>query len=214
LVTSNLGLKVKEAQDILETTDGYERLEKVKELLAKELEILTMQAKVRGSVAREDAQRNQREQYLRDQMRAIKSELGENDPKADEMSELKDRIEKAPMTDEVRLEAQKQVARLERMHPDSSEASIIRTYLDWLCDLPWAHSSEDTLDLVGAKKILDEDHFDLEKVKDRILEFQAVRKLRNSNKGPILCLSGPPGVGKTSLGKSIARSMGRKFVRI
>jgi len=216
LITSNLGLKVSESQDILETVDGYDRLDKVSKILAKELEILNVQAKVRGQQGPQnnDPQKGQREQYLREQMRAIKNELGENDPKADEINEIRDRIENANMTDEVRLEANKQLARLERMHPDASEASIIRTYLDWLADLPWTLASSDKLDLGEAKKILDEDHFDLEKVKDRILEFLAVRKLKNSNKGPILCLQGPPGVGKTSLGKSVARSMGREFVRI
>ncbi len=218
LITSNLGLKVSESQDILETVDGFDRLDKVSKILAKELEILNVQAKVRGQQAPQnnsnDPQKGQREQYLREQMRAIKNELGENDPKADEINEIRERIENANMTDEVRGEANKQLARLERMHPDASEASIIRTYLDWLADLPWTLSSSDKLDLGEAKKILDEDHFDLEKVKDRILEFLAVRKLKNSNKGPILCLQGPPGVGKTSLGKSVARSMGREFVRI
>lgn len=213
LVTSNLGLKVSESQDILETTDPVSRLGKVREILAKELEILNMQQRIKGQV-RDEMNRNQREQYLRDQIRAIKNELGENDPKADEMAELRDRVEGAHMSEEARAEALKQLARLERMHPDASEASIVRTYLDWLCDLPWTKSSTDKLDLTEAKKILDEDHFDLEKVKERILEFLAVRKLRKTNKGPILCLSGPPGVGKTSLGKSIARSMGRQFIRI
>lgn len=215
LITSNLGLKVQESQDILETTDGFLRLEKVHKILAKEVEILNVQSKVRNqNNSNNDPSKNQREQYLREQMRAIKNELGENDPKQDESNEIRERIENAPMTDEVRNEAFKQLARLERMHPDASEASIIRTYLDWLIDLPWNRGSEDHLDLTVAKKILDEDHFDLEKVKDRILEFLAVRKLRNTNKGPILCLQGPPGVGKTSLGKSVARSMGREFVRI
>lgn len=213
LITSNLGLKVSEAQDILETNDSVQRLTKVKEILAKELDILNMQQKIKGQV-KEEMSKSQREHFLREQIRAIKSELGENDPKADEMAELRTRIETAAMTEEARGEAFKQLGRLERMHPDASEASIIRTYLDWLCDLPWTKSSEDKLDLAMAKKVLDEDHYDLEKVKERILEFLAVRKLRKVNKGPILCLSGAPGVGKTSLGKSIARSMGRQFVRI
>ncbi len=214
LITSNLGLKVNESQEILEAVDGHERLEKVHALLSKELEILQAQAKVRGPQNQDTNINLQREQYLREQMRAIKSELGENDPKADEMNEIREKIENADMTDEVRIEANKQLGRLERMHPDASEASIIRTYVEWLVDLPWTRSSSDKLDLAEAKKILDEDHYDLEKVKDRILEFLAVRKLKNTNKGPILCLQGPPGVGKTSLGKSVARSMGREFVRI
>jgi ATP-dependent Lon protease len=214
LITSNLGLKVKESQEILETVDGAERLQKVKALLAKELEILTVQAKMKGQQNPNDPAKNQREQYLREQMRAIKNELGEMDQKQDEVNEIREKIDNADMTEEVRTEAMKQLGRLERMHPDASEASIIRTYLDWMIDLPWTRSSDDKLNLSEAKKILDEDHFDLEKVKERILEFLAVRKLKNTNKGPILCLSGPPGVGKTSLGKSVARAMGRQFVRI
>lgn len=213
LITSNLGLKVSEAQDILETFDSVQRLTKVRDLLAKELEVLNMQSKIKTQ-NRDDLGKAQREAFLRDQIRAIKNELGENDPKADEMAEVRTKIENAAMTEEARGEAMKQLARLERMHPDASEASIVRTYLDWLCDLPWTKGSEDKLDLVSAKKVLDEDHYDLEKVKERILEFLAVRKLKKNNKGPIICLSGPPGVGKTSLGKSIARSMGRQFVRI
>ncbi len=213
LVTSNLGLKVSEAQDILETFEPVARLTKVRDLLAKELEILSMQQKIKGS-NKEDLGKAQREAFLRDQIRAIKNELGENDPKADEMNEIRTKIENASLTEEARTEAMKQLGRLERMHPDASEASIVRTYLDWLADLPWTKGSEDKLDLVEAKKVLDADHYDLEKVKERILEFLAVRKLKRNNKGPIICLSGPPGVGKTSLGKSIARSMGREFVRI
>ncbi len=215
LITSNLGLKVDDSQDILSTFDSSERLSKVKVILQKELDLLLAQQKNKGQPRNEDPGRNQREQYLREQMRAIKNELGEGgDPKQDEMNEIRERIERAPLNDESRTEALKQLARLERMHPDSSEASIVRTYLDWICDLPWTKSSTDVLDLVEAKKILDEDHYDLDKVKERILEFLAVRKLKTTNKGPILCLSGPPGVGKTSLGKSVARAMGRKFVRI
>ncbi|MBS1984432.1 MAG: endopeptidase La [Bdellovibrionales bacterium] len=213
LVTSNLGLKVVDSQDILETFDPIERLTKVRDILAKELEILNMQQRIKNQ-AKEEMGKTQREHFLREQMRAIKNELGEGDPKADEMGELRAKVENAPMSEEVRIEAMKQMNRLERMHPDSSEATIVRTYLDWLCDLPWTKGSEDKLDLVAAKAVLDEDHFDLQKIKERILEFLAVRKLKKSNRGPILCLSGPPGVGKTSLGKSIARSMGRQFVRI
>ncbi|HVJ65509.1 MAG TPA: endopeptidase La [Bdellovibrionota bacterium] len=212
LVASNLGLRVVEAQKILETVNPLERLKTVSSILDKELEILAMQAKSRQTGGGKD--QNQREQFLKDQIRAIKNELGDQDPRAEEMAELRTKIEAAAMTDEVRAEAVKQLTRLERMHPDASEASIIRTYLDWLCDLPWTHGSQDKLNLVTAKEILDEDHYDLEKVKERILEFLAVRKLKKDNKGPIICLSGPPGVGKTSLGKSIARSMGREFVRI
>lgn len=213
LITSNLGLKVSEAQDILETADPVARLKKVKDFLAKELDVLSVQSKIKNQV-RDELSKNQREHFLREQMKAIKSELGENDPRNDEMAEMRMKIENAFLSDEAKTEAYKQMGRLERMHPDSSEASIIRSYLDWICDLPWTKSSEDHLNLVEVKKVLDEDHYDLEKIKTRILEFLAVRKLKKDNKGPIICLSGPPGVGKTSLGKSIARSMGREFVRI
>lgn len=214
LVSSNLGLKVKESQEILETLDAVERLRKVRNILASEVEILRMQQKAQGQTDAKKA----REQYIRDQIRNMKNDLGgqggEQDPKAEEIAEIRNRVEAAGMNEEAFEEATKQVNRLERMHPDASEATIVRTYLDWLCDLPWTTESEDKLDIVAAKKILDEDHFGLDKIKDRILEFLAVRKLKKDNKGPILCFSGPPGVGKTSLGKSIARAMGRKFIRI
>jgi ATP-dependent Lon protease len=213
LVASNLGLKVNEAQDILELFDPIERLKKVNEILVKELEILAMQARIR-SQARDEMTKSQREYFLREQIRAIKTELGDTESKSEEIQELRNKIEAANMPEEVRDEAIKQVSRLERMHQDASEATIVRTYLDWLVDIPWSKATEDRLDLNKAQKILDEDHFDLKKIKERILEFLAVRKLKKQMKGPILCFVGPPGVGKTSLGKSIARAMGRKFVRI
>lgn len=213
LVASNLGLKVQEAQAILETVDHKERLKKVNDLLVKELELLAMQARIR-SQAKDEMTRSQKEYFLREQIRAIKSELGEQDTKAEEIDELREKLEACEMPEPIEKEALKQLSRLERMHPDASEATMVRTYLDWLVDLPWSKSSEDNFDLARAKEILDEDHFDLKKIKDRILEFIAVRKLKNKMKGPILCFVGPPGVGKTSLGKSIARAMGRQFVRI
>lgn len=214
LIASNLGLKVAEAQRVLETTDPRERLALVNEILAGELEVLQMQARIRNT-AKDEMSKSQREYFLREQMRAIKNELGESDSKSEEMEELRDRLIKAGMPEAVQTEAMKQLGRLERMHPDASEASMVRTYLDWLVDLPWNKSTVDNLDLNRAKKILDEDHYDLHKAKDRILEFLAVRKLKQKDmKGPILCLVGPPGVGKTSLGKSIARSMGREYFRI
>ncbi|NBX68961.1 MAG: endopeptidase La [Proteobacteria bacterium] len=213
LVASNLGLKVNEAQEILEQFDPVERLKKVNDILVKELEVLAMQARIRNQ-ARDEMTKSQREYFLREQIRAIKTELGDNESKSEELQELRNKIEAAKMPPEVYEEAIKQANRLERMHQDASEATIVRTYLDWLIDLPWSKSTEDCLDLVHAKKVLDEDHFDLEKIKERILEFLAVRKLKSKTKGPILCFVGPPGVGKTSLGKSIARAMGRKFVRI
>lgn len=213
LIASNLGIKVSEAQKVLETSDPKERLKYVNELLAAELEVLQMQSKIRTQ-AKDEMSKTQREYFLREQMRAIKNELGENDSKSEEMEELREKVIAAGMPTSVETEALKQLGRLERMHPDASEASMVRTYLDWMIDLPWNKKSVDNLDLQRAKIVLDEDHYDLQKSKDRILEFLAVRKLRNNSKGPILCFAGPPGVGKTSLGKSIARAMGREYFRI
>jgi ATP-dependent Lon protease len=214
LIASNLGLKVSDAQRVLESTDSVERLKLVNEILTAELEVLSMQQKIR-STAKDEMSKSQREYFLREQMRAIKSELGEQDQKGEEMEELREKLVKAGMPETVHNEAMKQLGRLERMHPDASEASMLRTYLDWLIDLPWSKSTEDNLDLDRAKMILDEDHYELAKAKDRILEFLAVRKLKtDSRKGPILCFCGPPGVGKTSLGRSIARSMGREYFRV
>lgn len=214
LIASNLGLKVPDAQKVLETFNPKERLLLVNEILANELEVLQMQARIR-SQAKDEMSKSQREYFLREQMRAIKNELGENDSKTEEMEELRERIIKAGMPETVQIEVLKQLGRLERMHPDASEASMVRTYLDWMVELPWNKKTTDNLDLNRAKRILDEDHYDLQKAKDRVLEFLAVRKLKeNAMKGPILCFVGPPGVGKTSLGKSIARSMGREYFRI
>lgn len=213
LIASNLGIKVAEAQKVLETNDPKERLKYVNEILAAELEVLQMQSKIRTQ-AKDEMSKTQREYFLREQMRAIKNELGESDSKSEEMEELREKVMAAGMPTAVETEALKQLGRLERMHPDASEASMVRTYLDWMIDLPWNKKSEDNLDLLRAKQVLDEDHYDLQKSKDRILEFLAVRKLKNSSKGPILCFAGPPGVGKTSLGKSIARAMGREYFRI
>jgi len=213
LIASNLGIKVPDAQKVLETVDQKERLRLVNEILASELEVLQMQQKIR-SQAKDEMSKSQREYFLREQMRAIKGELGEADSKSEEMEELREKIHSSGMPAHVEGEALKQLARLEKMHPDASEASMVRTYLDCLTDLPWNKKTEDSIDLVKAKAILDEDHFDLQKAKDRILEFLAVRKLKNNIKGPILCFCGPPGVGKTSLGKSIARAMGRQYFRI
>lgn len=213
LVASNLGLKVAEAQMILETVDAGERLKKINEILQKELEVLAIQAKIRLQ-AKDEMTKSQKEYFLREQIRAIKTELGDTDNKGEEIQELKDKVAACKMPPEVEQECLKQVARLERMHPDASEASMLRTYIDWLVDAPWSKATKDSLDIARAKQILDEDHYNLTKVKERILEYLAVRKLKEKMKGPILCFSGPPGVGKTSLGKSIARSMGREFVRI
>ncbi|HHL39312.1 MAG TPA: endopeptidase La [Deltaproteobacteria bacterium] len=213
LVAANLGLKIEDAQKVLETLDPVERLRSVNDYLLKELQVAQMQAKIQ-SQAKEEMDRNQREYYLREQMRAIKNELGDIEEVSEEIEEFREKIARAKMPPEVEKEALKQADRLEMMHPDASEAAIIRTYLEWLVDLPWSKFTRDRLDLEKARKVLDEDHYDLEKVKERILEYLAVRKLQKKTKGPILCFVGPPGVGKTSLGRSIARAIGRKFVRI
>ena len=213
LVASNLKLKIEESQKILEVFDPIERLEKVSDYLSKELELSTVQAKIQTQ-AKEEMSKTQREYFLREQLRAIKSELGDIDEKGQEIEEFSDKIKKAKMSKDAEEESRKQLSRLDQMHPDSAEATIVRTYLDWMVDIPWSKSTKDKLDIKRAKKILDEDHFDLEKVKERILEYLSVRKLNKKMKGPILCFAGPPGVGKTSLGKSIARALGREFVRI
>lgn len=216
LVASNLNLHVAEAQMILETFDPIERLHKINDILSRELEILAMQAKIKNN-AKEEINKNQKEYFLREQIKAIKSELGKEEENSDddEFEEMKKKLIAAQMPPQVEKESLKQLARLEKMHPDSSESSIIRTYLEWMGDFPWSKSSEKEINLDEALKILNEDHFDLFKVKERILEYLAVSQLKGKDmKGPILCFSGPPGVGKTSLGKSIARATGREFIRI
>jgi len=213
LVASNLGLKVSQGQEVLETHDPFAKLQKISEFINKELEVLSIQAKIR-SQTKDEITKSQKEYFLREQMKQIKSELGDNDPKGEEMSELREKIAKANMPANVEQETLKQLARLEKMHPESSEASMMRTYVDWMIDTPWGKSSQDNHDLEKAKQILDDDHYKLDKIKERIIEFLAVRKLKSNLKGPIICFSGPPGVGKTSLGKSIAKSLGREFVRI
>jgi len=213
LVASNLRLKIPEAQAILESFDPVEKLKLVAEYLNKELEVSTMQAKIQTE-AKEEMTKSQREYYLREQLQALKKELGDVDERAQEIEELQEKIRKARMPTHAKKEATKQLKRLEMMHPDSSEAGIIRTYLDWLVEVPWSKGSRDRLDLKIAKEVLDADHYGLEKVKERILEYLAVRKLNKATKGPILCFVGPPGVGKTSLGQSIARALGRKFHRV
>ena len=213
LVASNLRLKIEESQAILEIFDPIDRLKKVNELLTRELELSTMQARIQNQ-AKEEMSKTQRDYFLREQLKQIQQELGEGDERAEELSELKKQIERAKMPSEVKREADKQLRRLEQMHPESSEASLVRTYLDWLVDLPWSKKTKDNLNIKKAKEVLDEDHYNLEKIKERILEYLAVNKLRRKIKGPILCFVGPPGVGKTSLGRSIARSLGRNFVRI
>lgn len=213
LVASNLDLTVEKAQEILEVLDPIERLKVLGEVLGKEVQVLTIQAKIQ-SQARDEMSRTQREYFLREQMRAIRSELGEEDERAKEFRDLRRKIKKAKMPPEVEKEVLRELDRLEQMHPDAAEASMVRTYIDWLIDMPWSKSTKDNLDLKKAKQVLDEDHYNLEKVKERILEYLSVNKLKKKMKGPILCFIGPPGVGKTSLGKSIARALERKFVRI
>ena len=213
IIASNLRFKVSEAQKILEILEPVERLRKVNELLGKELQVSKVQAEIQ-SEAREEMDKVQREYFLREQLKAIKKELGEYDEFDEEIEEFREKIEKAKMPKIVKEEAFKQLERLSMMHPDSADANVIRTYLDWLVELPWRKSTKDKLDIKEAKKILDEDHYNLKKVKERILEYLSVRKLNPHAKGAILCFVGPPGVGKTSLGKSIARALGRKFVRI
>jgi ATP-dependent Lon protease len=213
LIASNLNLSTTEKQGILETFDVRDRLSKVHLLLNKEVQVLELGNKIQSQV-KEDMDRTQREYYLREQLKAIKKELGELDEHSTEIKELREKIKKAKMPPEALAAAEKELDRLAKIPPASAEYTVARTYLDWLVELPWSETTEDNLDIDNAQKILDEDHYDLEKVKKRILEYLAVRKLKSDMKGPILCFVGPPGVGKTSLGKSIARTMGRKFVRI
>jgi ATP-dependent Lon protease len=213
LTASNLDLKVEGAQQILEAFDAVERLRRVHELMAKELEVLTMQQEI-SSQAKGEMDRSQREFFLRQQMKAIQSELGEGNELAEEIAALREKAQKARMPKPVIEEVERQLKKLERMHPDSAETATLRNWLDWMVTLPWGKSTKDNLDLKEAQRILDEDHYGLEKVKERIVEYLAVRKLKDKMKGPLLCFVGPPGVGKTSLGKSIARALGRKFVRL
>jgi len=215
LIASNLNLKVTEAQKVLEILDPVERLNYINKVLNNELEILAQQAKIKSN-SKDDLSKHQKEFFLREQIKAMKQELSDDSSdKNDEFTEMREKIMASALPADAEKEALKQLGRLERMHPDSSEASILRSYLEWVGDLPWSKESKEVTDLQFAKDVLDEDHFDLEKVKERILEYLAVRTLKGATaKGPILCFSGPPGVGKTSLGKSIAKATGREFVRI
>jgi len=213
LVAANLRMKTANAQRILECQDPLERLRLVNQELTREVEVATLQAKIQ-SMAKEGMDKAQRDYFLREQLKAIRKELGDSGGENDEIEELRQALAKAGLPKKVKKEADKQLSRLENMHPDSSEATIVRTYLDWILDLPWKKASKDRIDIAEAAAILDEDHYDLHKVKERILEYLAVRKLNPHMKGPILCFVGPPGVGKTSLGRSIARALGRKFVRM
>jgi ATP-dependent Lon protease len=213
LAASNLELKLEDAQALLEMADGLERLRRVSELLQREIHLLQMQQQL-SSEARQEMDRSQREYFLRQQLRAIHAELGEGDELADEVAGYRAQAAERRLSEEATQELDRQLRRLERAHPDSAEGAVIRTYLDWLTTLPWGATSEDNLDLDHARGVLDEDHYDLKTVKERILEYLAVRKLKGDARGPLLCFIGPPGVGKTSLGRSIARSLGREFVRL
>ena len=213
VITSNLDIPVEEKQDVLETVDHKARTRKVLQFLTRQLEILKVREKINTQV-QEEMGRNQREYVLRQQLKAIKEELGELDDGGSDFEEFKTKISEAKMPPDVEKVALKQYDRLKAMQPSSAEYTVTRTYLEWLVEMPWAISTEDKIDIGEARNILNSDHYDLEKVKKRILEYLAVRKLKADKKGPILCLVGPPGVGKTSLGKSIAKAVGRKFVRV
>ena len=213
LVASNLRFKIEESQRLLEIADPVERLKKVNDLLAHEVQLSTMQAKIQSDV-KDEISKSQRDYFLREQVRAIYKELGEQDENLQEFDEYRKKIRQAKMPQDVNNEAAKQLKRLEKMHSESAESTVIRTYLDWLVDMPWSRSSKDVIDIKRAKKVLDQDHYGLDNIKNRILEYLSVRKLNPAMKSPILCFVGPPGVGKTSLGQSIARAIKRKFIRI
>jgi ATP-dependent Lon protease len=213
LAASNLDLKVEAAQSVLDIEDPIKRLHRINELLNKEIDVLTVQQEI-NTQARADIDRSQREYFLRQQLRAIQQELGEGNELSEEIDQYREKISKARMPEAAEQEALRQLKKLERMHPDTAETATLRNWLDIMTDLPWDEASEDNLDLIKAQEILDEDHYGLERVKERIIEALAVRKLRKKPRGSILCLVGPPGVGKTSLGRSVARALNRKFIRL
>jgi ATP-dependent Lon protease len=213
LIASNLNVSVEEKQELLSMLDVRARMERLVTILNREIELLELGHKIQSQVQSE-LNKNQKEFYLRQQLKAIQKELGEGDGRTAELEELRRRLEEAHLPPEAQKAAERELDRLRLIPPESAEHTVVRTYLEWLAALPWAVSTEDNLDLHHARAVLDEDHFDLEKIKDRILEYLAVRRLKHDPKSPILCFVGPPGVGKTSLGRSIARAMGRKFVRL
>jgi ATP-dependent Lon protease len=213
VIASHLSMKIDQKQDILEAIDPGKRLEKLNSILAREMEILEIERKINLRV-RKQMEKTQKEYYLREQMKAIQKELGEKDERMAEAEEYREKIAEAGLPEEVEEKALKELERLEKMPPAAAEGIVIRTYLDWLLELPWSLETADRLDLDLAEQILDEDHYGLQKVKERIIEYLAVRQLAEKLKGPILCLIGPPGVGKTSLAKSVARALERNFVRI
>ena len=213
LVASTLRLKTEEKQRLLELTDIEARLRDISAILNRELEVFELGSKIQSQV-QEEMEKGQREFFLRQQLKAIQDELGENDPEAAEIAELRSTFESMDLPEDVRKVVDRELSRLERLPTAAAEYGVIRTYIDWIASLPWQKTTVDNLDLDNAKQVLDEDHFDLEKVKERILEHLAVSKLKNDTSGPILCFVGPPGVGKTSLGQSISRALGRKFARL
>src|SRR5215204_7639060 len=213
LSASNLELKVEDAQSVLDIADTTARLRRVNELLNKEIEVLTVQQEI-NTQARADIDRSQREYFLRQQLKAIQGELGEGNELFEEVEAYRNKILKIKMPENAEEEALRQLKKLERMHPDTAETATLRNWLDIMTDLPWAHQSKDNLNLKKAERILNDDHYGLDRVKERIIEALAVRKLMEKPKGSILCLVGPPGVGKTSLGRSVARALNRKFVRL
>jgi ATP-dependent Lon protease len=213
LIASNLNISLEERQKLLEIRELENRLREVSSLVSKELKLLKLRDKIKGDVD-EELEKSQRQYYLRQQLVAIKKELGEEDEHTQETQELEKRLLETPMPVKAKEAAKKELARLAKMSPASAEYTVSRTYLDWILELPWEISTQDALDLANAKKILDDDHYGLDDIKERILEYLAVRKLKKTTKGAILCFAGPPGVGKTSLGRSIAKATGRKFVRI
>jgi ATP-dependent Lon protease len=213
LIAGALRIPTNEKQELLEEVDVARRLRRLSEILARELEVIQLGSRIQSEVESE-INKGQREFYLREQLKAIQRELGEEDEQQAEINELRRRIEEAELPEHARKAADRELSRLERLPPAAAEYGVIRTYLEWLVELPWSKETEDNLDIEHAREVLDEDHYDLEKVKDRILEYLAVRSLNPDSHGPILCFVGPPGVGKTSLGKSIARALGRKFERI
>ncbi|MGH7683380.1 MAG: LON peptidase substrate-binding domain-containing protein, partial [Vulcanimicrobiaceae bacterium] len=212
-VASTMRLDTDDRQSILEERNTEKRLRKLTLLLTKELEVVELGHKIQSEIQKE-MEKNQREFYLRQQLRAIQDELGETDPTLADANELRKKIDEAKLPEDAKKAADRELDRLQKVPQASPEYSVIRTYLDWIVQLPWSQTTDDNIDISKARAILDEDHYDLEKVKDRIVEYLAVGKLRKKLTGPILCFVGPPGVGKTSLGQSIARAMGRKFVRL
>ena len=213
VIASHLSLKIKDKQEILETVNVRKRLERILMILNNEKEVLELERKI-GQRVKKSMEKTQKEYYLREQMKAIQKELGDAEGRLGEVEELRNQLEKSDVPKHVRQKIEKELERYEKMPPTSAESSVVRTYIDWLLSLPWSKKTEDRLDINKAEAILDADHYGLEKPKERVLEYLAVQKLVNKIKGPILCLVGPPGVGKTSLARSIAKAMGREFVRI